>query len=440
VRRARLTAGIGAVAFAMALAGGALTTPVAASGPYVDADLGEVPTAIAVSDAGVMAASLYNAQRIALVDPDGAVRSVGIGCSPADVAISPAGTTAWAVCQEGEHLIVIDVPSAGVAQFSLGVTGLDDVVYLPAIDQLVVASIEGYIFVVAEVAEGNYVIRAQVTLPRDKPFGVTELAAYADARGAYAITDDGSLIYVDLKSGGRVILIARGSPRRQFASIALGPVQTMLVATTVNGSAPAPTTSVEVIDMATGAARHSVALDIDQPFFTTVQMAAGHRSIFLSVGAFVRTPTGLTGMLTVPVSVRGTLGPVESADVPPLPAAAVSLSSDGQRVAFGTTIATALGITAVDAPYPTAIRVSARAKGGKVTVTGTTTSLAPLTALTVHVKDLTKKKSTFTKQSRKAMVDRQGDIRWTGKAPSKRFALYLEGGGARSKTVTVTRR
>jgi YbbR domain-containing protein len=97
-----------------------------------------------------------------------------------------------------------------------------------------------------------------------------------------------------------------------------------------------------------------------------------------------------------------------------------------------------LGLIVDGDPYPAEIRFVAKAAGSKVRITGTTTSMRPLTALTVYVKDLTKKKARFVKQAKLALLNSQGGITWSGKAPSKRFAVYLSGGGAKSKTVTVT--
>ncbi len=78
-------------------------------------------------------------------------------------------------------------------------------------------------------------------------------------------------------------------------------------------------------------------------------------------------------------------------------------------------------------------------KGAKFTVLGATTSMRPMTELAVYIKDLTKKKAKFTKQSESAFVDSQGEVTWKAKAPSKRFAVYLSGTGAKSKTITVKR-
>ena len=110
-----------------------------ASGQYVDVSIGETPNAVAVADNGVIAASLFDAQAVALVDASGAVRRASLGCSPNDVAIAPSGQTAWAVCQSDPHVHVVDVASGEVSVADMGATGLDDIVYLPAVDQLLIA-------------------------------------------------------------------------------------------------------------------------------------------------------------------------------------------------------------------------------------------------------------------------------------------------------------
>lgn len=408
--------------------------------PYVTAGLGEIPNAVAVADTGAIAASLYDAQAVALVDPDGTVRQATVECSPADVAISPDGATAWAVCQEDVHVHVIDVASLEVTRASLEVSGLDDIVYLPDVDRLVVGSIQGHVLAVQDVSSGGYFVYLRTTTQDVAPgVGVTQLAPRSDASGAYAITDGGDLLYVDLEFGGQVALIADGSPQRFFNSIAMGPFDTALYAAVVDYSTADITNTVEAIDMATGRARQSVRLDPALSGSSVIQVAPGYRAVYVSFGLFVETPGGRTGMLTMPVSDQGVLGAVESALAAQDPASAVSLSSDGQRVAFGTVNADAIGIATSDTPYPVAIRVTAKATASKLRITGTTTSMRPLTALTVYVKDLTKKKARFVKQKKAMLLNYHGDITWDGEAPSKKFALYVKGGGATSKTITVKR-
>ena len=408
--------------------------------PYVSAGLGEIPNAVAVSDTGAIAASLHDAQAVALVDSDGTVRQVPLQCSPADVAISPDGATAWAVCQEDVHVHVIDAESLEVKKASLEVSGLDDIVYLPDVDRLVIGSIQGHVLAVQDISSGDYFVYLRTTTQDVAPgVGVTQLAPRSDASGAYAITDGGDLLYVDLEFGGQVALIADGSPQRFFNSIAMGPFDTALYAAVVDYSTADITNTVEAIDMATGRARQSVLVELDGPEYTTTEVASTYRGLFVAFGQYAVTPGGRTGMLTIPVSDQGVLGAVESALVAQDPASAVSRSGDGRRVAFGTVNAEAIGLRVDGDPYPAAIRITAKATASKLRITGTTTSMRPLTALTVYVKDLTKKKARFVKQKKVMLLNYHGDITWNGEAPSKKFALYVKGGGATSKTITVKR-
>jgi len=432
---------------AVGLAGAVLVAPAAAApsitpnSAYVDASLGEIPTAVAVSDTGVIAASLYDAQAVALVDPDGTVRQANLGCSPADVAISPDGATAWAVCQESVHLNVVDVASLVVSVASMEASGLDSVDYLPAVDKIVIGSIEGPVLAVEDVSTGGYRVYLRTSVTDVTPrAGVTQLAPVSDGSGAYAITDAGDLLFVSIEFGGQVVPIARASSKRSFQSIALGPFDTALYAAVVDYSSGETVTTVDVLDMGTGDARQSVPVDVTGGQFTTLDLAASYRSVYLSLGAGVETPTGNTGLLLLPVTDKGRLTGVQGASVPIAGGAGTAVSADFSRVAFGSTNAQAMGLVVDDEPYPATIRIRAKAKGTKVTVTGATTSMRPLTELAVYIKDLTKKKAKFTKQSESAFVDSQGEVTWKAKAPSKRFAVYVAVAGTKSKTVTVKRR
>ena len=427
-----------ALALAPILAVTALVSPAGASSEYVDATIGETPTAVAVSDDGVIAASLFDDRAIALVKPDGSVRRASLECSPSDVAISPDGATAWAVCQQDTHLHVVDTQSLDVALASMDAGGLDAIQYLPDVDRLVIGSLQGDVLAVGDVATGGYSVSMRTTIQDVTPgVGVTQLAPRSDGSGAYAITDAGDLIYVDLEFGGQVALVAARSPQRSFNSIAMGPFDTALYAAVIDYSTSDIKNTVEVIDMATGAARQSVLLDAATPGATTIQVTAGYRAVYAAFGLYASTPTGATGLLTIPVDDRGRLGAVQGADVPAAGGAASAISADGSRVAFGTTNAGAIGLPVDGGPYPSALRVTAKATASTLRITGTTTSMRPLTVLTVHVKDLTKKKSRFVKQKKTALLNYQGDIAWSGKAPSTRFAVYLSGGGTTSTTVTV---
>lgn len=417
----------------------ALLMPASATGSqaYVEGSVGEVPNAVAVSDDGLIAASLYDAQAVALVTPDGAVRRAALDCSPADVAIAPDGATAWAVCQESEHLNVIDVASLQVSTASMNVGGLDSIVYLPAVDELIIGSLEGWVLAIDEVSGGGYVVRMRSEFPLDAPHRVTELAPLSDGGGTYAITDGGDLLYADLEFGGQYAIIARATSERSFQSVSMSPFDTALYGVVIDSSGPQVATTVEEIDMATGDARQSVPLLVADGFFSTLDLAAAYRAVYVTSGVGVETPSGLNGLLTARVDDKGQVGDVQPAPVAAAGGSGTAVSADFSRVAFGATDGRALGVLIDDVPYPTAIRVTARAKGTKVTLSGSTTSMRPLTSLNVYIKDLTKKKARFAKQSKAAVVNYEGRIAWSGKAPSKRFAVYVSGDGAKSATVTV---
>jgi hypothetical protein len=169
-----------------------------------------------------------------------------------------------------------------------------------------------------------------------------------------------------------------------------------------------------------------------------MSLSAGHRAVYVAAGLPISAPSVTTGMVALPVNYRGALGPVRAASESASSASGVALSAGGRYLAFGTTNAQALGFAVNDTAYPKAIRITAGSSGGRITVSGTTTSLRVSTDLFVYVKDLTKKEARFVKQAKSTYVAFEGDLRWTGKAPSKRFAIYVAGGGAKSRTVTVT--
>lgn len=426
------------VCAALVAAGLAISGPSAASAdtPYVDAALTETPSSVAVSDNGIIVAGLFDARAVAIVDASGAMRTVSIDCSPNDVAISPTGKTAWAVCQGSEHIMVVDVAAGSVTVVSVDKTGLDDVVYLPQVDQLMVASIEGELIRVSQVSTGGYFVLNRVVMPQ---WRITELAPYGDGSATYAVTDAGDLIFIDIDFGGQVVPLRPRTPDRLFISVAMSPTQTALYASVVDNSDPAaPSTSLEVVSPATGLAMQSVPLDLGSAYASTVALAAGHRSVSVGSGVPVPMDGTTSGLVSVPVDDQGRLGSPEALVSGGIAASSVGLSADGSRVAFGTTNSTAVGLRIEGAPYPRAIRATAKARGTSLTVIGSTTSMTPLTRLSVYVRDLTKPKSRFIKQAKSAIVSSTGGFTWKGTMPSRRAAVYLSTGGTRSATVTVT--
>ena len=423
----------------LGLASALLASPAMASAPgqYVDASIGETPNAVAVADNGAIAASLFDAQAVALVDTSGTVRQASLGCSPHGVAMAPSGQTAWAVCQSDQHVHVVDVASGEVSVASVGATGLDEIVYLPAVDQLLIASIDGQIIEVSDVSAGGYLVTKRVVIPE---WRVTELAPYPDGELTYAITDAGDLILVRMESGGRVVALHRATPERSFLSIDLNRWTTSLYAAVVDSSGPTMRTSIELIDVGFASARQSVDLEFTLTGATNVQVSAGYRGIYVSAGLLAQTSTGESGLLELPISERGVLGPVKSAPVSAAVGSGVGLSHSGGRVAFGTTNSTVVASLLDDRPYAKAVKINASTEEGVLRIRGMTTSLSLSTRLNVYVKDLTVKRSRFIKQKKMTVVTSRGTILWRGKAPSERMAVYVAGEGVSSATITVTAR
>ena len=414
--------------------------------PYVVASLPEPPNNIAVSDTGIIVASLFDARAVAMIALDGTTRIVDINCSPRDVAIDPSGETAWAVCTDSEHISAIDAVTGAVTQAGIGATGLDDITYLPAADRLLVASIEGFggqIITVSGVEDGQYEVTDRVV---SDSYGFTQLAPFPDGSRTYARTDGGALLYVDIEMAGQIIELRRPTTGRTVASVALSPTGTALyvVAQDFTDESDVRMT-IERVNPSTGAAMQSVPLDFTIPSGTKIDIAANHRSVFVSSGISIRVGDATSGLIRLPTDGRGRLSAPESLDQTSTIGTGVDTSSRGGRVAFGaiqtqSTDYRAVGMQTEGRPYPRAIAVTASAKGAQIKVTGTTVSLRPVTKLTVHVKDLTKAKARFVTQATPAFVSITGTLAWKGKAPSKRFALYVSGGGTQSNTVTVAAR
>lgn len=414
--------------------------------PYVVASLPEPPNNIAVSDAGIIVASLFDARAVALIALDATMRIIDINCSPRDVAIDPSGETAWAVCADSKHIDVIDVTTGATTRAGISATGLDDITYLPAVDRLLVASIEGFggqIITVSGVQDGQYEVTDRVM---SNDHGFTQLAPFPDGRRTYARTDGGALLYVDIENAGQIVELRRPTTGRSVASVALSPTGTALYAVAQDFTDESDVRmSIERVNPSTGAAMQRVPLDFTIPSGTKIDIAANHRSVFVSSGISIRVGDATSGLIRLPTDGRGRLSAPESMDQTSTIGTAVDTSSRGGRVAFGaiqtqSTDYRAIGMQADGRAYPKAIAIAASAKGAQIKVTGTTVSLRPVTTLTVHVKDLTKARARFVPQATPAFVSSTGTLAWKGKAPSKRFALYISGGGTKSNTVTVAAR
>ncbi|MFM9136486.1 MAG: hypothetical protein ACKOT0_13820 [bacterium] len=388
-----------------------------------------------MSDTGVIAASLYEAGAVALIDKGGGVRQVALACSPRGVDIDPMGTTAWAVCQDSSSLHVIDIATAQVSVAPLGAPGADAVEYVPEGDSIVIASMAGEeIVVLRGITSGAYEDGGHIATPGERP---SKLAVRPEGAIAFAVTDSGSLLRIDI-AAGKAKTISRMVTSRQFVDVAVGPTGHLFAAIWDATDPAAVATSVQSINPGNGAKRSSVPLDM--PGATTVDIAAGSRTLYVASGFGVMVGSENTGLFGVGIAANGRLGAVTSVGAPPVFGSAVGLSADASRRAFGTTNAQALGLLTDDLPYP-AITLTARATARGVSASGTTAGMATGTRLTLYVKDLAKPGAGFVAQRVKAPVRGDGSFAWSGRTSAMSIEVYAQApDGTRSATVRVVRR
>lgn len=414
---------------AASYAGGA-ASPATESLVYIDEAVSEVPNAVAVANDGTIAASLFDARSIAVVKGPGTVVTVSLGCSPADVAIHPDATLAWAVCPGDPHLYVIDVASGGVTVASLDLRQADDVVYLPARDRLVIADFEQGI-VVATSAPGYQVIK-RIPTPDSRP---TALAVRDDGSRGYAVTDSGRLLAVDLARGTVADLRGQG-PSVVLSSIALSRSGTALYGTAYGLTDTDPAVLVR-LDPVSGDVIQRVPLAFTTPGSTSMAVAAGHRNLSVATGLPMDVDGQSTGTFAVALNEQGVMGELSALMPVSYLASDVGRSADGTRAAFGITNSRVAGVIVEDPPYPPSITLKGALRTGRLSLAGETVSLQPGTQLTVHVKDATKKKAPFVVQRVKATVDARGDFRWRGKSSLKRMQVFVTGPECASPTITV---
>ena len=419
----------------------AAATAASTSRHHLNGRAGSIASAVAVANDGTTAAAGW-------IDPTSITFSKGLDlsrtilldCIPRDVAIAPDASLAWAVCPGSPHLYVIDVATLAVTVASIDVVEADEAVYVPAADLLVVADLDGEVIVTS--GHPNYQVIERIPTPDFRPTG---LAPLPDGSGAYAVSDAGRLIYVDFERDTVKDITGQG-PETLLTSISLSLTGTRLYAGAVIGPNDAERRSAIVaLDPATGRVLQEVPLNFTLPGFTMIDVAAGHRSMTVGTGLGILIRDELTGIIDVPLDAHGRMGVLRSRLPYTSFAAGVSRSADGTQVAVATTDATVITSERPDPAYPPGLLITGTAKSSKLRLTGTTTGLRPGTAITVHIKDLTKKKSRFVTQARGTTVGSTGTVRWQGKVPSKRVQVYVSGPdvagkAVASKAITVTSR
>lgn len=420
-----------AIAATLCAALGASATAAAQPLVYIDEPVSEVPNAIAVADDGTIAASLFEARSIVLVRGPGSVDSVSIECSPADVAIHPDASLVWAVCQGDPHLMVIDVATGQVTIAGMDVTAADDVIYLPAPNLLVIADLDGQILVTT--GAPDYEVMHRIPTPGHRP---TVLTALADGTRAYAATDSGQLLSIDLESETVASLTGQGSDVT-LTSIGLSRSGTALYATGSRRSSGVWPSFVMRLDPVTGRVLQEVSLDFVIAANTQMGIAVGHRSLSVGTGLALDVDGLLTGAFDVAIDSRGILGRFTSLVPVSYQVSDIARSGDGGRAAMGITNSRVAGTSLVDPPYPPSITLKGRLARGRITLSGVTTSLQPGTSLSVQVKNAKKKGAPFVTQPVMAIVDARGAFTWKGTSRLKRIQVFISGPLSASPTVKL---
>jgi hypothetical protein len=406
---------------------------------FEDVFVGEVPNSVAVADSGLIAASLFNDKSIVLLPGAGVVTRVSLDCSPSDVAIAPDASTAWAVCQGDPHMYVIDVASGGRQVADVGLRQAEDIVYLPGPRQLVVADLAGEVVVVSATSNADYAVLTRVSTGVERP---SDLAVLADGTRAYATTDAGLLLSINI-TAGTARLLSGLAPQTYLSSIALSRSGTLLYAGAAIGSNESGYRSaILALDPLTGATVQEQSLEFDNPGPTTIKVAAGHRSLSVATGHAIRLDGEPTGLFDVALDGQGRMGERSRITPPGVSylGTDASRSADGNVIAAGTTNATVVGARVDDAAYPPTLRVQGTFRGTKLTLTGATTGMQPGTRVTVYIKDLTKPKQAFVKQPKTATIDSRGNYRWTSAVKAAKVSVFTKTAApAASPQVTIKR-
>ena len=400
-----------------------------------DGRVGPVPSAVAVANDGTAVAAGFGApDAVALIPLEGAGLSATLGCMPADVAIAPDASYAWAVCQGDSHIHVIDVDTAQVVRAGVSTVDTDDIVYLPEVKRLVVADLSGEILVVSARSLDDYEVLERIATPDFRP---TELAPLPDGSGTYVVSDSGRLAYVDFASDTVTDLTAQG-PDTVLLSLSLSRTGTRLYAGAVIGPSDGQRRSAVVaLDPATGRVLQVTPLEFTLPGFTGIKVAAGYRTLTVGTGLGVIVDGEETGAVDVALDPQGRMGVLTELFPYTAFAADVSRSGDGRWAVVATTDATVVVAAVEDSPFPPQVTIKGSLRGSKLTLSGATGGMRPGAIVSVHIKDLTKKKSRFVKQDVVVAVTATGTYRWRGKAPSARVKVYASANGVKSKTISV---
>ncbi len=402
-----------------------------------DVTLPEIPNAVAVSNTGVVAASLLNERTIAVVDDANAITYVPVGCEPRGVAIAPDASLAWAVCAQDPHLYVINIATGGVSVAGIEAENADGLIYVPESKQIVVADASGAIIVVSADETQLYPVLARIPTPDFYP---TRLAALSDASGVYAISLDGGLAYINLKRGSTQVLSLAGSDMF-LVSLALSTSETTLYAgANPRRSSAQQTSAILALDLITGRIKQRFPVEYQIPAPSYVEIAVGHRNLTVGTGLPVMVDGQTTGVFNVALDSRGRMGAMSTVFPATEYVSAVARSFNDQHLAVTTVNRQVISQGISDSPYPKDLMIRGSLQKSQLVVTGTARGLRPGTSVTMHVRNMNKTKTSFVTQKVKATVDRRGAFTWKAKTKATHVRVFAKSDVTVSQTIDVKAR
>ena len=392
----------------------------------------EIANDVAVADNGTSLLSLHDLKQVGVVRSDGALTTIDLGCEPTAVAIQPDGNRGWAVCVSDPHIHAIDLVTRKVEVASVDLVDPVQLAYSPAQDLLVAGGVSGQI-VTIEVAGGNYLKRSTFSVGGD----LSALTLSKDGKTGYAASYVSQITRIDVLAGsGKTLELSGGS--FSITSLSLSPSgATLYAAGAKGGAAPIPDSVVLALDPTTGDVLQEKAYVMSPEGFSTITVAACHRTLYVGAGLGVDIGTITTGVFGIALDVTGRMGATTAVISQP---AFVSTLGVGPSCTHGSAVTTnqeLLRWTAEDPPYPASIAITGSLAKGQLTLTGVSGGLATGTKVSVYVKVSGKKGATFVKQRKQAVIGTDGQFTWKGAVTGARVSVYVQAQDVKSTTITV---
>lgn len=426
-----LALGLCPTLLALATAGTALAQMPRAELPTVSVP--EVANDIAVADTGTSLLSFRDLKQVGVVDSDGALATIDLGCEPMAVAIHPDGIKGWAVCASDPHVYVLDLVTPQVSVAGLDLVDPVELAYSPAQDLLVAGGMSGQI-VVIDAAGDNYIKKATFSIGGD----LSALTLARDGTTGFAASYVSQISRIDLLAGtAQTLDIAGGAI--SMTSLSLSPSgATLYAAGAKGGPSPVPDSVVLALDPTTGAVLQEKTYVMSPAGFGAITLVACHRTLYFGTGLGVDIGTMTTGVFGIELDTAGRLGDLVGVVSQPVFANTMDVSPSCTRGSAVSTDRELFRWTAEDAPYPSAsIDISGSLSKGRITLTGLSTGLASGTKVSVYIKVAGKKGATFVKQKKQAVVGTDGRFTWKGAVTGPRVSVYVKAGTLKSTPIVV---